>query len=123
MVKKKVVCNLILTFIGPRHKESTLEQKKSLGAGNLHSFASYIIFVFLKNVYFYVVCMDVLTLYVCALYKCQVPMEARREHQLPLEQELNGCEVPCGCWGLNPGHLQEQLVFLTSESSLQTFCF
>jgi hypothetical protein len=26
----------------------------------------------------------------------------------------DGCELPCGCWELNPGPLEEQLVFLTT---------
>jgi len=29
------------------------------------------------------------------------------------------CELPCGCWELNLGPLEEQLVFLTPEPSLQ----
>ena len=29
------------------------------------------------------------------------------------------CELPCGCWDLNPGPLEEQPVFLSAESSLQ----
>jgi hypothetical protein len=32
----------------------------------------------------------------------------------------DGCEPPCGCWELNSGPLEEQLVLLTSEPSLQT---
>ena len=31
----------------------------------------------------------------------------------------DGCEPPCGCWGLNSGPLEEQPVLLTAESSLQ----
>ena len=32
----------------------------------------------------------------------------------------DGCEPPCGCWGLNLGPLEEQSVLLTAEpSSLQ----
>jgi hypothetical protein len=31
----------------------------------------------------------------------------------------NGCELPCGCWDLNSGPLEEQLVLLTTEPSLQ----
>jgi hypothetical protein len=31
----------------------------------------------------------------------------------------DGCEPPCGCWGLNSGPLEEQLVLLTAEPSLQ----
>lgn len=31
-----------------------------------------------------------------------------------LELELDSCELPCGCWELNPGPLEEQLVLLTT---------
>ena len=31
----------------------------------------------------------------------------------------DGGELPCGCWELNPGSLEEQLVLLTAEPSLQ----
>ena len=31
----------------------------------------------------------------------------------------DSCELPCGCWDLNPGPLGEQPVRLTAESSLQ----
>jgi hypothetical protein len=30
----------------------------------------------------------------------------------------DSCELPCGCWELNLGPLEEQPVFLTSEPSL-----
>jgi hypothetical protein len=30
-----------------------------------------------------------------------------------------GCELPCGCWELNPCLLEEQPVFLTPEPSFQ----
>lgn len=29
------------------------------------------------------------------------------------------CELPCGCWELNPGLVQEQYILLTAEPSLQ----
>ena len=31
----------------------------------------------------------------------------------------DGCEPACGCWELNLGPLEEQLVLLTTDSSLQ----
>jgi hypothetical protein len=31
----------------------------------------------------------------------------------------DGCEPPCGCWELNLGPLEEVLVLLTTEPSLQ----
>jgi hypothetical protein len=35
------------------------------------------------------------------------------------------CELPHGCWKQNPGHLEEQPVFLTTEPSLRSHheCF
>ena len=36
-----------------------------------------------------------------------------------LDPITDGCELPCGCWELNTGPLEEQLVLLTSEPSLQ----
>jgi hypothetical protein len=32
---------------------------------------------------------------------------------------IDGYELPCGCWELNSGPLEEQTVLLTSEFSLQ----
>ena len=32
---------------------------------------------------------------------------------------IDSCELSYGCWELNPGPLEEQPVFLTSEPSLQ----
>lgn len=32
---------------------------------------------------------------------------------------VDGCELPCEFWDLNSGLLQEQQVFLTTESSVQ----
>ena len=31
----------------------------------------------------------------------------------------DSCELPCGCWELNPGPLEEQSVLLTTGPSLQ----
>ena len=33
------------------------------------------------------------------------------------------CELPCGCWELNPGLLEEQSVLLTTEPPLQPLVF
>jgi hypothetical protein len=32
----------------------------------------------------------------------------------------DGCELPCGCWELTSGPLEEQAVLLTTEPSLQS---
>lgn len=37
---------------------------------------------------------------------------------------ISGCELPCKCWEMNPGPLEEQLVLLNAEPALQrTFLF
>lgn len=36
-----------------------------------------------------------------------------------LELKLNGFDSLCMCWKPNPGFLQEQQLFLTTDSSLQ----
>ena len=38
---------------------------------------------------------------------------------LELELQIDSYELPCGCWEVNPGPLEEQPVFLTTEQSLQ----
>jgi hypothetical protein len=35
----------------------------------------------------------------------------------------DGCELPCGCWDLNSGLLEDESVLLTTEASLQTLDF
>jgi hypothetical protein len=58
-------------------------------------------------------------MYVCAPHTCLVFTEARSELLGPLGQGLEEvCELPCGCWELNPGPLEEQPVFLTDDPSL-----
>jgi hypothetical protein len=40
------------------------------------------------------------------------------------DPNTDGREPPCGCWELNSGPLEEQLVLLTADPSLQPcFCF
>lgn len=36
-----------------------------------------------------------------------------------LGQVTQGCELPCRCWELDPGPLEEQPVLLSAEPSLQ----
>lgn len=49
-------------------------------------------------------------MYVCMLHACLQPMEVR-EGTESSEMSYEGCESPCGFWGLNLGSLQEQQVF------------
>jgi hypothetical protein len=35
----------------------------------------------------------------------------------------DGCKPPCGCWDLSSGPMEEQLVLLTAEPSLQSRVF
>jgi len=60
-------------------------------------------------------------IYVLYVYECFVCLyictleEGIRSHGATV---IDGCELPCGCWELNPGPLQEQAVLLTAEPSL-----
>ena len=45
---------------------------------------------------------------VSALYAC-----------MPADPIIDGCKLPCGCWELNSGLLEEWPVLLASEASLQ----
>ena len=57
-------------------------------------------------------------MYVCALQVCN-PHSGQKRASDPQYRITDGCELPCGCWELNPGPLEEQLVILTIEQSLQ----
>ena len=44
-----------------------------------------------------------------------MPMRQKRSSD-PI---IDDCELPCGCWDLNSGPLEEQLVLLTAEPQNQ----
>jgi hypothetical protein len=50
---------------------------------------------------------------------CMVNAKARGEHQVPWNWTYRWCEPTCRCYGLNPGPVEEQPVFLTAEPSVQ----
>ena len=52
----------------------------------------------------------------CALFL--VSVDAKSGHSIPETGVSDGCELQCGCWGLNLGPLQEQL--LSTDPSLQS---
>ena len=57
----------------------------------------------------------------------EVPVEAK-QHRNPRAGVIDGCKLPCGCWDLNSGPLEQQPVLLTTELSLytlkkQSICF
>lgn len=55
-------------------------------------------------------------MYVCAPCVCLMPKERGTGVGSPGARVMGGCELPHGCWGLNPDPLQEQLVFLPLSS-------
>lgn len=72
-------------------------------------------FLNLKKLYvFILVCMCVLPAYmnVCVCVRvhdtCHCDPEKSEEHPDALETVTDGCELPCGCWELNLGFLQQQ---------------
>jgi hypothetical protein len=47
--------------------------------------------------------------------------EASKGFGVPIVSD--GCELPCGCWDLNPDLLEEQPMFFTTEHLLRPFLF
>jgi hypothetical protein len=57
---------------------------------------------------------------VCVYIQLAVPMNAREGTGSSGTGVTNDCGSPvCRCWRLNPGPLEEQQVFLSSEPTLQ----
>jgi hypothetical protein len=40
-----------------------------------------------------------------------IPDVCLKDTESPGTGVIDSCELPCGCWGLNPGPLREQQVF------------
>ena len=80
----------------------------------------YYLYLFFKSilcvwvfVYVYGCCMSVLHICAWSLWR---PEDSLRSSGT----EVTGnCEMPCGCWDLNPGPLEEQPMFLITGPSLQ----
>jgi hypothetical protein len=62
-----------------------------------------------------VIFLKIYSIYVITLPACTALCHDRKRASDPI---TDGCELPCGCWGLNSGPLEEQTVLLTAESSL-----
>jgi hypothetical protein len=67
----------------------------------------WILLQFFKKIFIYLLCIQ-----------CSACIYACRQKRTP-DPVTDGCEPPCGCWELNSGPLEEQLVLLTSELYLQ----
>ena len=67
---------------------------------------------FLNYLFIFILCALMLCLHVCLC-------EGGRSHGTEL---TDSCELPCGCWELNPGSVEEHSVLLSFEPSLQCPC-
>lgn len=56
----------------------------------------------------------------CVRHVHVVPAEARRDFGIAQQSESDICVPRCGCWEVNPGPPDEQLMLLTAEPSPQT---
>lgn len=64
-------------------------------------------------------CMNIkLCMYVCAAWACQVSVESEKGLRPP-GMELLTVKLPGWCWELTMASLEEQLVIVISELSLQ----
>lgn len=78
-------------------------------------------FIFFKDVF-----IIYLRVWVCRLHAsmCLASTEAREDTRSPGARVIDSCKVPCGCGKLNRSLLQEQSVFVTAETFLQSrSCF
>ena len=52
-------------------------------------------------------------------------LSSNTHYKSALDPIMDGCEPSCGCWELNSGPLEEQMVLLTTEPLLKplTHCF
>jgi hypothetical protein len=58
--------------------------------------------------------------FICLCTTCALsPWGPEEDMRPPGTGVTDGCELPCGCWKLNPGPLEEQPVLLTAKPSLQ----
>lgn len=84
-------------------------------------FTNYTIFKFKFG---FILCVWELCLRVSLSIMCMPGACGAQEREVdPLELELRidvKHHVGCGCWGLNPGSLEDQPVFLTTNLSLQS---
>jgi hypothetical protein len=55
-------------------------------------------------------------LFIICVYTVAVFRHSRKGNQIFVK---DGCELPCGCWDLNSGPLEEPSVLLTAEPSHQ----
>jgi len=63
------------------------------------------------------ICMDILHAHVCTMYLCVPSAHGGQKRALhpPGNAVIDSCELPFGCWELNPGLLEEQPVLLTAD--------
>lgn len=74
-------------------------------------------FIFFKDVFIIYLCVWVYRLHASM---CLASTEAREDTRSPGARVIDSCKVPCGCWKLNWSLLQEQQVFVTAGTFLQS---
>lgn len=79
-------------------------------------FFSFLIKMFLKDLFLFYAYGCLAYMYVCVPYTCPTLANARES---PGTGVTRDCETLCGCGELRPDPLKERQVLLTNESSLQ----
>lgn len=99
------------------------EQPKQAKVFNLNLQVPFLCFQYTlikKKIYFLYVYSCFSCIYEYASFVCLVPTEIRRGCQVSETRVTEGCELPRRCWELNSDTLEEQLVLLSPEPSLQS---
>lgn len=107
-------CHQAVPKVNSQNKQSFQPQPSG-------SFSLFLIYINLKKRFIVFMCIHVFpALWMCIIWMCLVPTEIRRGCQVPETRVTEGCELPCRCWELNSDTLEEQLVLLSPEPSLQS---
>lgn len=89
----------------------TIKMHRKVGVHHKHKLFKY--FLLYVNECFACMC-------VCIPYVCSQSQERpEKDIRSLVTGVINGCETQCGCWELNLGILVKQIVFLTTEVSLE----
>ena len=107
-----------LQFQGSDTLFRLLQALQNMGALYIQAIHTHTHKVKIIKYFSYFMYMNVLSACICAPVSCDAHAGQKRAYDSSRMRVRDGCQLPCWCWELNPGPLQEQPVLLTTEPSL-----
>lgn len=74
-----------------------------------------------KRILHLLFCFIYIAFLACILGSTCVLGASRNQKSVRSPRDGDGCELPCGCWELNPGPLQEQQMLFNHQGHLSGF--